>query len=150
MRLCQFFCRGGKVNFVQIFLLNPNFLLVHTCSIRFSFSYTGIGIRRGWTTERNLHMETLIFSPMWKFKVFSYSRQIGSFCILWRNISNSYVIPQKASLGNFLVNTLLLYIRLLTLTDRITDRETNTLATRGLEEHFSSCAVVSVFFSGGK
>jgi hypothetical protein len=27
----------------------------------------------------------------------------------------------------------------------MTDRETNTLATRGLEEHFSSCAVVSVF-----
>ncbi len=27
--LCQFFCCGRKVNFVQIFLLNPNFLLVH-------------------------------------------------------------------------------------------------------------------------
>jgi hypothetical protein len=27
--------------------------------------------------------------------------------------------------------------------DRITDRESNALATRGLEEHFSSCAVVS-------
>jgi hypothetical protein len=38
---------------------------------------------------------------------------------------NSYGIPQKASLWNFLVNTLLLYIPLLTLTDRITDRETN-------------------------
>ncbi len=33
--------------------------------------------------------------------------------------------------------------------DRQTDRETNTLATRGLEEHFSSCAVVSVFGCGG-
>ncbi len=30
-------------------------------------------------------------------------------------------------------------------TDRMTDRGTNTLAARGLEEHFSSCAVVSVF-----
>ncbi len=29
--------------------------------------------------------------------------------------------------------------------DRQTGRETNTLATLGLEEHFSSCAVVSVF-----
>ncbi len=28
----------------------------------------------------------------------------------------------------------------------MTDRETNTLATRGLEEHFSRCAVVSVFW----
>ncbi len=29
VRLCNFFCSGGKVNFVQIFLLNPNFLLVN-------------------------------------------------------------------------------------------------------------------------
>ena len=35
-------------------------------------------------------------------------------------------------------------------TDRMTDRETNTLAAHGLEELFSSCAVVSVFGSGGK
>jgi hypothetical protein len=34
--------------------------------------------------------------------------------------------------------------------DRITDKETNTLAARGLEELFSSCAVVSVFGSGGE
>ncbi len=30
-------------------------------------------------------------------------------------------------------------------TDGMTDRETNTLAARGLEELFSGCAVVSVF-----
>ncbi len=30
--------------------------------------------------------------------------------------------------------------------DGITDRETNTLAARGLEELFSSCAAVSVFW----
>jgi hypothetical protein len=34
--------------------------------------------------------------------------------------------------------------------DRITDGEMNTLAARGLEELFSSCAVVLVFGSGGK
>ncbi len=33
---------------------------------------------------------------------------------------------------------------------RMTDREMNTLAAGGLEELFSSCAVVSVFGSGGK
>ncbi len=27
VRLCNFFCCGGKVNFVRIFLFNPNFLL---------------------------------------------------------------------------------------------------------------------------
>jgi hypothetical protein len=29
VRLCQFICYGRKANLVQIFLLNPNFLLVH-------------------------------------------------------------------------------------------------------------------------
>ncbi len=29
VRLGQFFCCGGKANLVQIFFLNPNFLLVH-------------------------------------------------------------------------------------------------------------------------
>ncbi len=54
---------------------------------------------------------------------------------------------QSVSLWNFLVNTLLLYIPLLTLTDGQKDRQRpNTLATHGLEEHFSSCAVVSVFW----
>ncbi len=40
----------------------------------------------------------------------------------------------------------------LTLTDRMTDRGTNTLALRGLEEPFFQlcCCVVSVFGSGGK
>ncbi len=31
-------------------------------------------------------------------------------------------------------------------TDGMTDRETNTLAARGLKDLFSSCAVVSVFW----
>ena len=35
-------------------------------------------------------------------------------------------------------------------TDRIMDREINTLAARGLEELFSSCAVVSVLGTGRK
>ncbi len=50
----------------------------------------------------------------------------------------------------FLINTLLLFILLLALTDGIIDGETNTLAARGLEEPFFSCAVVLVFGSGGK
>ncbi len=67
-----------------------------------------------------------------------------------------------------LVRFTLFYSTLLTLTDgqtdrqtdrktdrqtnRQTDRQKNTLASRGLEEPFliSSCAVVSVFGSGGK
>ncbi len=50
----------------------------------------------------------------------------------------------------FLINTLLLFILLLALTDGITDREMNTLAAHGLEALLFSCAVVSVFGSGGK
>ncbi len=140
MRLCQF-------NFVQIFLLNPNFLLVQSCWIWVFFSYIGIGIWRGWTTDRKVHVDTLIFIPTWKFSVFSFSRQINNFCVLWRNISISYVIPQKVSLWNFLVNTLLLYIPLLTLIDRQNHRWRNTLATHGLEEPFFqlSCCV-SIWF----
>ncbi len=51
-----------------------------------------------------------------------------------------------------LVLLTLFYSPLLTLTDGQTDRETNTLALRGLEEPFFHlcCCVVSVFGSGGK
>jgi hypothetical protein len=56
----------------------------------------------------------------------------------------------KEKLPIFLINTLLLYIPLLALTDGQNHRETNTLAAHGLEELFSGYAVVSVFGSGGK
>ncbi len=48
--------------------------------------------------------------------------------------------------------TLFYSIPLLALTDRQTDGETNTLASRGQEEPFFQlcCCVVSVFGSGGK
>ncbi len=52
----------------------------------------------------------------------------------------------KERLPIFLINTLLLHIPLLAFTDRCNDRETNTLAARGLEVLFFSCAVVSVFW----
>jgi hypothetical protein len=66
---------------------------------------------------------------------------------------NNRSIPStnaKSKLPIFLINTLLLHIPLLALTDRRNYGETNTLAARGLEELFFSCAVVSVFGSGGK
>jgi hypothetical protein len=47
----------------------------------------------------------------------------------------------------FLIDTLLLYIPLLALTDGQNYRETNTLATRGLEEPtFQLCCCVSFLF----
>ncbi len=47
------FCCGGKANLVGIFFLN----------LRIFFSYIGIVIQRGWTTDRKLHVDTLIFIP---------------------------------------------------------------------------------------
>ena len=58
------------------------------------------------------------------------------------NTTNSYVIPKNASLWNFLVNTLLLYIPLLTLTDR----ETHTLTLRGMEEPAHASRGLDEFF----
>jgi hypothetical protein len=61
----------------------------------------------------------------------------------------------KEKLPFILINTLLLHIPLLALTDRQTDRqtdiqmegETNTLAARGLEElFFQLCCCVSFWF----
>ncbi len=82
----------------------------------------------GMVTDRKLHVDTLIFIPTWK--------------------TTSFHIPE-----NFLVNTLLLYIPLLTLTDG----ETHTLALCGLEEpahalhgleklFFQLCCCVSFWF----
>ncbi len=53
----------------------------------------------------------------------------------------------KDKLPFVLINTLLLYIPLLALTDGQTDRETNTLAAQGLEElFFQLCCCVSFWF----
>ncbi len=66
---------------------------------------------------------------------------------------NNRSIPSKHAerkLLIFLINTLLLHIPLLALTDGQNDRERNTLAVRWLEELFSSCAVVLVFGTSKK
>ncbi len=43
-----------------------------SCRIRIYFSHIGIGIWRGWTTDRKLHVGTLILIPTFKIYVFSY------------------------------------------------------------------------------
>jgi hypothetical protein len=53
----------------------------------------------------------------------------------------------KENILIFLINTLLLHIPLLALTDGRNHRETNTLAVRGLEElFFQLCCSVSFWF----
>ncbi len=109
------FCCGRKANLVGIFLLNP----------RIFFSYMGIGIRRGWTMDRKLHVDTLIFIPTSKFDVFH--------------------IPDIFLVNTLLLNSLSPYRR----TESQTEK-TNTLATHGLEEPFFQLCCCFSFFSGGK
>ncbi len=47
VRLCQFFCCCQKANLVQIFLLNPNFLLVHRDKV-FVTVYLFLTLHLGW------------------------------------------------------------------------------------------------------
>ncbi len=114
VRLCQFFCFGGIDNLVPIFLLNPNFLIVH----RNKYSE---GLDDGQKTPRG-HPD---FHSYVKFNVFH--------------------IPDI-----FLVNTLLLYsLGPYSQTERQTETQIHSLRV-GWRNHFSSCAVVSVFGSVGK
>jgi hypothetical protein len=99
-----------------------------------------------------LCLSTLYLSLVPERWVIFYQRSVKEYIKLLCYTPESSVNFKKqysVSLWNFLVNTLLLYIPLLTLTDGQTDRQRpNTLAMHGLEEHFSSCAVVSVFGCG--
>ncbi len=67
-----------------------------------------------------------------------------------RKYVNNHSIPSthaKRKLPIIRINTLLLHIPLLALTDRRNYRETNTLAARGLEELiFQLCCCVSFWF----
>ncbi len=87
-------------------------------------------------------------------KVLSYSRnRFSKISRTFYASSNSWIIivflqcTLKEKLPIFLINTLLLYIPLLALTDGQNHRETNTLAVRGLEElFFQLCCCVSFLF----
>jgi hypothetical protein len=66
VRLCRFFCFGGKANLVCIFFLNLNFLLVH----RNRYSE---GMDDGQKTPRG-HPD---FHSSVKIHVFSYSKHLS-------------------------------------------------------------------------
>ncbi len=114
---------------------------------------------------------TLRFPEKWLFYFFILEKQLASQKYVCRKIisyscdcfskiartfyasSNSWIIivflrhTLKEKLPIFLINTLLLYIPLLALTDRQNHRETNTLASCGLEEpFFQLCCCVSFLF----
>ncbi len=84
-----------------------------SCWTRIFFLHIGIGIWRGWTMHRKLHMDTLILIPTFEIYVFSYSRQtdeqtnrrtdgkIHSLRVGWRNFFPVVLLCQFVALvGN--------------------------------------------------
>ncbi len=101
-----------------------------------------------------LCLSTLYLSLVPERSVFFYQcsvKEYIKFICYTTESSVNFKKRQSVSLWNFPVNTLLLHIPLLTLSDGQNDRQRpNTLAARGWRNFFLSCAVVSVFGSGGK
>ncbi len=113
VRLCQFFCFGGKANLVQIFLLNPFFFIVHRNKYLEGFD-------DGQKTPRGRPN----FSFLREIQRVSYSRHLSG--------KHSFTLLSQPLL-----------------TDRKTDRESKTLAARGLEEFFFQlCCCFSFWFQG--
>ncbi len=136
--LCQFFCWGRKANLVRIFLLNPNFLLVHRNKVSVAV-YLFLALYGSTTIQSRLFIK--------KYRelcLISETILIG-FLILANQLAN---IPNRGF--QFLRNTLLLYfLSPYWRTESQTESQIHSLRV-GRRNLFSSCAVVSVFCSGGK
>ncbi len=97
VRLCQFFCCGRKANLVRIFLLNPNFHLVH----RKKLSVT-------------VYLFLALYGPS-TIQSRSFLKKYQELCLISKTILIGVLILEK-QLANipdrgflFLCNTLLLY-----------------------------------------
>ncbi len=138
VRLCQFFCCGRKADLGRNFLLNPNFLLVHRNKLSVTV-YLFLALY-GSTTIQSRSFLKNIENFVW----FPNQYLLGVF-ILEKQLAN---IPDRGFL--FLRSTLLLYsLSPYRQTERRTKSQIHSLRM-GWRNLFSSCAVVSVFCSGGK
>ncbi len=136
--LCQFFCCGRKANLVQIFLLNPKFILVYRNKLSVT-AYLFLALY-GSTTIQSWS----ICKKYWELCLISETILIFFF-ILQKQLAN---IPDRGFL--FLCNTLLLYsLSPYWRTESQTESQIHSLRV-GWRNLFSSCAVVSVFCSSGK
>ncbi len=148
MRLCQFFCCGGKVNFVWI----P---YSHNCFSKIS---------RTFFVKKLIPFKTYVQEDQLFLALYGFTT-IQSWLFL-KNIKNFVWFPKQYLLGFFLLekqfanildrgflilrNTLLLYsLSPYSRTERGTESQIHLLCV-GWRNLFSSCAVVSVFCSGGK
>ncbi len=165
MRLCQFFCCGRKDNLVQIFLLYPNFLLVHRNKVSVTV-YLFLALYGSTSIQSRLFLKNIKnFDWFWKqysLGFFIFENQLANIsdkgfrfsviliyftllAILETQLAN---IPDRGFL--FVCNTLLLYsLSPYSQTERRTECQIHSLCV-GWRNLFSSCAVMSVFCSGGK
>ncbi len=148
VRLCQFFCCGRKVNYVQI----P---YSHDCFSKISrtFSVKKLIPYKTYVQEEQLFLalygSTIIQSRLFLKNIENFvwflKQYLLGFFILEKQIAN---IPDRGFL--FLCNTLLLYsLSPYWRTESQTEERIHLLCV-GWWNLCSSCAVVSVFCSGGK
>ncbi len=128
VRLCHFFCCGGKANLVQIFLLNPR--------IFFSYFLLCMDLQPYSHDSFSKISRTL----------FDFRNNTTWVSLFWR--INSLIF--RTGLSCFSIK--LFYSTLLALIDGWNHRQRNknTRYAWAGGTFFSSCAVVSVFCSGGK
>ncbi len=148
VRLCQFFCCGGKVNFVQIHYS-------HDCFSKISWTFFVKKLIPCKTYVREdqlflaLYGSTIIQSRLFLKNIENFvwfpKQYLLGFFILEKQLAN---IPNRGFL--FLCNTLLLYsLSPYSQMESQTEKHIHSLRV-GWRNFFSSCAVVSVFCSGGK
>ncbi len=162
MRLCQFICCGGKVNFVQIPYSHDRFSKIsRTFFVKKMIPYETyvredqLFLALYWsTTIQSLlflkNIENFVWFPNNTYWVSLFLRnnllifRTGVSCFsVTLFYSTLFCCGGKANLVRFT----LFHSTLLTLTDRMTDRGTNTLASRGLvEPFFQLCCCVSFLF----
>ncbi len=148
VRLCQFFCCGGNVNFVRIPYSHDHF-----SKISRTFFVKKMIPFKTYVREDNLSLalygsttiQSWLFLKNIKNFVWFLKQYLLGFFILEKQLAN---IPDRGFL--FLHNTLLLYsLSPYGQTDRQTEERIHSLWV-GWRNFFSICAVVSVFCSGGK
>ena len=148
VRLCQFFCCSGKVNFVQI-----PYSYDHFSKISRTFFAKKLIPYKTYIQEDQLFLalygstiiQTRLFLKNIENFVWLPKQYLLGFSILEKQFAN---IPDRGFL--FLRNTLLLYsLDPYSRTELRTEKGIHSLRV-GWRNFFSSCAVVSVFGSGEK
>jgi hypothetical protein len=145
---CQFFCCGGKVNFVWIpYSHDPFSKILRTLFVKKLIPY-----------KTYIREDHLLLALYWSTSIQSRLFLKNIECFVW--FPKQYLLgffTLEKQLANildrgflFLCNILLLYaLSPCWQTERLTEKQIHSLCV-GWRNLFSSCAVVSVFCYGGK